>query len=74
MVLLLSNCGMCMMTYETKHKDIKQKCMSGLVTVKYRIEPIILLCYFWSTSSPSLLTSNTIIVDMGVKIGLASPM
>jgi hypothetical protein len=50
------------------------ECMCGHVEVRYKREPIMLLYSFWSMGSLSSLASSAIMVDMGIKIGLASPM
>jgi hypothetical protein len=46
--------------------------MSGLVDVKYKREPIMLLYSFWSTGSPSSSTSSTVVVLIGVDRGFES--
>src|SRR6185437_1890858 len=47
--------------------------MSGLVAVRYRSEPIMLLYSFWSTASPSVSSFSAVEVLMGVGMGLRSP-
>jgi hypothetical protein len=46
--------------------------MSGLVTVKYKGEPIMLRYSFWSTSSPSSSASSAVVVLTGVGRGFES--
>ena len=47
--------------------------MSGLVAVKYRSEPIMLLYSFWSTATPLVSSSSAVEVPIGVGMGLRSP-
>jgi hypothetical protein len=44
--------------------------MSGLIAVRYRSEPIMLLYSFWSMGSPSSSASNAIVVDMVVLLSI----
>jgi hypothetical protein len=46
--------------------------MSGLVAVKKRSDPIMLLYSFWSTCSPSSSISRAVVVLIGVVIALES--
>jgi hypothetical protein len=46
--------------------------MSGLVTIKYKREPIMLRYSFWSMSSPSSSTSRAVVVLIDVDRGIES--
>jgi hypothetical protein len=46
--------------------------MSGLVTVKYKREPIMLRYSFWSTCSLSSFASSAVVVLIGVDRGFES--
>jgi hypothetical protein len=46
--------------------------MSGLVTVKYKREPIMLWYSFWSTDSLSSSVSSAVVVLIGVDRGFES--
>jgi hypothetical protein len=46
--------------------------MSGLVTVKYKREPIMLQYSLWSTSSPSSSTSSVVVILISVDRGFES--
>jgi hypothetical protein len=48
--------------------------MSSLIVVTYRRELIMLVYSFWSMGLLSSSASSVVVVGMGVKIGLASPM
>jgi hypothetical protein len=46
--------------------------MSGLVVVKYKREPIMLRCSFWSMGSPSSSASSIVVVLISVDRGFES--
>jgi hypothetical protein len=46
--------------------------MSGLVTIKYKRESIMLWYSFWSTDSPSSSASSIVVVLIGVDKGFES--
>jgi hypothetical protein len=48
--------------------------MSGLVTVKYKREPIMLRYSFWSTGSLSSFASSVVVILISVDRGFESSM
>jgi hypothetical protein len=46
--------------------------MSGLATIKYKREPIMLWYFFWSMGSPSSSASSTVVIPIGVNRGFES--
>jgi hypothetical protein len=46
--------------------------MSSLVTVKYKMESIMLWYSFWFKGSPSSSTSSVVVILIGVERGLES--